>query len=204
VLVEKGRAIWEDAIRHLVSLGATRGTFWCTGISVVWGGAWQLWTRARCPPQQLLLRFWNIVVAGFSSQLRQVEWLTLHTVCCSLLLFGGFRSSIAREVIILASIPGLFRLRFVVDEVTFFPEFLKALLAIHRPNTDLYTSTLSLLLLWQISRYFRYERCYSTAGYGFLRSYATVFRIHGTEKYKSIATQRIRRPSLDNDSVNSA
>jgi hypothetical protein len=35
-------------------------------------------------------------------------------------------------------------------------------------------------------------------------SYATVFRIHGTEKYKSIATQRIRRPSLGNDSVNHA
>jgi hypothetical protein len=33
-------------------------------------------------------------------------------------------------------------------------------------------------------------------------SYATVFRIHETEKYKSIATQRIRRPSLGNDSVN--
>jgi hypothetical protein len=35
-------------------------------------------------------------------------------------------------------------------------------------------------------------------------SYATVFRIYEAEKYKSIATQQIRRPSLGNDSVNHA
>jgi hypothetical protein len=37
-----------------------------------------------------------------------------------------------------------------------------------------------MIILWRIWRYFRYERCYSTVGYGFGDSYATIFQIHGT------------------------
>jgi hypothetical protein len=47
------------------------------------------------------------------------------------------------------------------------------------------------IFLWQIWRYFRYERCYRTAAYGFRHFLHNdfPFRIHGTEKYKSIATR---------------
>jgi hypothetical protein len=34
----------------------------------------------------------------------------------------------------------------------------------------------------QNTRYIRYERCYSTVGYGFGVSYATTFQIHGTKQ----------------------
>jgi hypothetical protein len=39
---------------------------------------------------------------------------------------------------------------------------------------------LSLMILWQIWWYFRYERCYSTVEYGFGVCYATIFQFHGT------------------------
>jgi hypothetical protein len=56
---------------------------------------------------------------------------------------------------------------------------------------NIYSPSGILMVLWQIWLYLRYERCYSTAGYGFRRFLRNdfPFRIHRTEKYKSIATQ---------------
>jgi hypothetical protein len=46
-------------------------------------------------------------------------------------------------------------------------------------TNQLLTMLIYYIKIW-IWRYFRYERCYSTVEYGFGVSYATIFRIHGT------------------------
>jgi hypothetical protein len=55
------------------------------------------------------------------------------------------------------------------------------------PGNELIKSVTILWRIWRFlrndfpnTRYFTYERCYSTVGYGFGVSYATIFQLHGT------------------------